>query len=142
LVAIQFWSVVGSAEKGSEHPLAHAILQRAELEGANLVLPEDFETVAGGGISCRVNRVDVLIGNRVFLNNHNIIPSRLSEETAQNWESDGETVVFVCFGNECVGLISIADTIKVSLILPYLLKFSLNVFFFFIFFILFNSHFY
>ncbi len=60
----QFYSIIESAETGSEHPLATAIVQHAKEMGASVVQPEDFKTIAGNGLKCRVNGQ---VGNRLWM---------------------------------------------------------------------------
>ncbi len=63
----QFYSVVGSAETGSEHPLATAIVKHAKEMGVHVGQPEDFKATAGKGMKCKVNGQDVIVGNRQWM---------------------------------------------------------------------------
>ena len=99
----------GAVEKGSEHPLAQAILKRA----AALALPgaERFNTVPGLGARADVGGAEVLVGNRMFMGVEKVPVNVLEAEAAQ-LEGNGRTVVFVAHGGGLAGLIAIADAVR------------------------------
>ena len=99
----------GAVEKGSEHPLAQAILKRA----AGLELPgvHDFNTVPGLGARANVAGVMILIGNRMLMGVEKVRLETLEAE-AGRLQGSGRTVVYVARGGELVGLLAIADAVR------------------------------
>ena len=103
-----------SVEQGSEHPLAKAVMEKAEQQGIKPRDLTDFESETGGGVSGKINGRSVLVGTRDFLAEREIpIPSGL-EETAQNLQQEGNTVIFVGVDRQPAGLLAVADPIKKS----------------------------
>ena len=100
-----------SLERGSEHPLAAALVAGAEARGIKLVSPESFESVAGKGIKGRVDGAAVVLGNPKLLEQLSIDPGVLREK-AEAMRLDGQTVMFVAIDNRIAGLIGVADPIK------------------------------
>jgi Cu+-exporting ATPase len=101
----------GSLEKGSEHPLAHAILDKAKT--MNLTLPDaiDFDSPNGKGVTGEVDGKRVLLGNRLLMQSENVDTSAFEEEANQLRE-DGATVIFAAVDGKVCGLLAIADPIK------------------------------
>jgi Cu2+-exporting ATPase len=99
----------GAVEKGSEHPLAQAILKRA----AGLALPGavDFNTVPGLGARASVDGAMVLVGNRMFMGVEKVQLEALDAE-AVRLQGSGRTVVFAARGGSLVGLVAIADAVR------------------------------
>jgi Cu+-exporting ATPase len=99
-------------EKGSEHPLASAILKGAE-ERKIPVLPlvEDFQSVTGKGIQARIDKKSVLLGNLGFLKEARVKTEDL-ENIASPLLDDGQTVVFLAIDGKPAGLIGVADPVK------------------------------
>jgi len=98
-----------SAEKQSEHPLAAAIVRKAE--GLELTQPERFEAVPGQGVRAQVNGSDVLVGTHRLMTENNIPVESLTHHV-QNWEEDGKTVMYVAVSGKIAGIIAVADTVK------------------------------
>ena len=109
-----FFSVVGSAESGSEHPLAQAVVSKArEMEGAIIREPSDFLAIQGHGLSCVVEPVGkVFIGNRRLMAAEDIEIDLMTEQTAASWEASGKTVVFCAWQSKLHGIVAIADTVR------------------------------
>jgi P-type Cu2+ transporter len=99
----------GAVEKGSEHPLAQAILKRAG--GIELPAVQEFTTVAGMGARGNVAGAAVLVGNRPFMDTEKIALAGL-EADAIRLQGSGRTVVFVARGGVSAGLIAIADAVR------------------------------
>ncbi|NWG38201.1 heavy metal translocating P-type ATPase [Nitrososphaera sp.] len=106
-------SVAGSAEMGSEHPLAQAILKEAKKQEIKLQPPKDFEAVSGMGVTAHLDGKRILFGNRKLMHKFGIDAGRI-EQSMEKLESDGKTVMIVARENEILGLIAVADTIKQS----------------------------
>ncbi|EMA38339.1 heavy metal translocating P-type ATPase [Halococcus hamelinensis] len=102
-----------SAESGSEHPLARAIVDGAEERGIHLTDPEDFENVPGQGVRATVGGEAVLVGNRTFVRHNGIDPSVAAEEL-DRLEGEGKTAMLVARGDALLGLVATADTVKGS----------------------------
>lgn len=99
-----------SAEKGSEHPLGEAIVNKAEQEKLNLIKADSFEALPGHGIEVVIQGRKILLGNKKLMTDRNI------EITLQN-ESDrlaeeGKTPMYVSVDNKLAGIIAVADVMK------------------------------
>ncbi len=103
--------LAASLERGSEHPLAEAIVAGAEARGIELAKAEAFEAVTGKGVKGVVDGKPVALGNVKLLAElgHD---GGLSVETANARRDQGETVMFVLIGSEIAGLVSVADPVK------------------------------
>jgi Cu+-exporting ATPase len=105
--------LAATAESGSEHPLARAIVDGAKDRGIDVTNPEDFENVPGHGIKATVDDSEVLVGNRKLLRDNGIDPSP-AQETMERLENEGKTAMLVAYEGELVGVVADADTIKES----------------------------
>jgi Cu+-exporting ATPase len=105
--------LAASAESGSEHPLARAIVDGAEERGLDVMEPDAFENVPGHGIQATVGESDILVGNRKLLRD-NDVDSSPAEETMERLEREGKTAMLVAYEGELVGVVADADTIKES----------------------------
>lgn len=99
------------AERGSEHPLGRAIVDKAQDLGCLLSDLEDFEAVAGRGIRAQVDGKSVLIGSPRFITEQQIDlnPVRTDIDRLQH---NARTAVVVVVDNALAGVIGIADTVK------------------------------
>ena len=100
-----------SIERGSEHPLGRAVVERAEAEGITLVEPQAFQAVRGKGVAATVDGHRVLVGSRRLLEEHGLAPAPL-EETLQRLEEEAKTAILVAVDGELIGVIAVADTLK------------------------------
>jgi Cu+-exporting ATPase len=105
--------IAGSLEKGSEHALAEAILEKARAEDLKLESVSNFNAIAGKGISGNYLGSETLLGNRKLLDDLKISFKHVEEEL-EKLENEGKTVVFVIKDKKILGLIAIADTLKDS----------------------------
>ncbi|HDZ39031.1 MAG TPA: cadmium-translocating P-type ATPase [Marinobacter sp.] len=101
----------GGLEKGSEHPLAHAILDKAKTMELTVPDAEDFDSPNGKGVTGKIDGKAVLLGNRLLMESQNVDTSAF-EEDADQLRQDGATVIFAAVENQICGLIAIADPIK------------------------------
>ena len=106
-------SVAASAESGSEHPLAQAIVEGAEERGLRLDEPTEFENVPGHGIRATVPHGEVLVGNRKLMRDNGIDPSSV-EHTMERLERGGKTAMLVALDGELLGVVANADTVRES----------------------------
>jgi len=99
------------AEKGSEHPLAEAIIKRAKMMGLDIPDAEAFEAIPGHGIKVSFDRKEILIGNRRLMKDRGISMGE-KEMVISSLEGKGNTVMIVAEDNKLKGLIAVADTLK------------------------------
>jgi Cu+-exporting ATPase len=103
--------LAASLERGSEHPLAEAIVRGAEERDISIAKADDFEAITGKGVSGVVEGREVALGNARLMSDMGLESSRLAE-TANARRDDGETVMFVIVDGLIAGLVSVADPIK------------------------------
>ncbi len=104
-----YWAA--SAERGSEHPLGRAIVERAEAEGLDLAEPQAFQALRGRGVVATIDGHRVLVGSRRLMEEHDIDPTPL-EETMRRLEEEAKTAMLVAVDGELIGAIAVADTLK------------------------------
>ena len=105
--------LAASLERGSEHPLAAAIVKGAEARHLTQSKAEGFESITGRGVTGRVEGRDVALGNLALLQSLGIDPGGLAEH-AEALRADGQTVMFVAMEGKAAGLVGVADPIKDS----------------------------
>jgi P-type Cu+ transporter len=103
--------LAASLERGSEHPLAEAIVRGADERGVALTKAEDFEAVTGKGVIGIVDGKSVALGNAKLLADLGLKGGAL-KETANTRRDKGETVMFVVLDGTLAGLVSVADPVK------------------------------
>jgi Cu+-exporting ATPase len=102
-----------SLERGSEHPLAAAIVSGAQERGVDVVNAQSFESVTGKGVKGQVDGHPVALGNGTLLDDLGIDAGDLAEQ-AEKFRADGQTVMFVAIDGKAAGLVGVADPIKES----------------------------
>jgi Cu+-exporting ATPase len=100
-----------SIERGSEHPLAAAIVTGAEERGVTLAQVESFKSITGKGVTGKVDGHEVVLGNRKLLDDLRIDPAELSAK-AETMRSEGQTAMFVTVDGKVIGIVGVADPIK------------------------------
>jgi Cu+-exporting ATPase len=105
--------LAATLERGSEHPLAAAIVKGAEERGIALGSADGFESITGQGVRGRVDGLQVVLGNRKLLDDLGIDAGAVAER-AESLRRDGQTVMFVVVNNQVAGLLGVADPIKQS----------------------------
>jgi Cu+-exporting ATPase len=105
--------LAASLERGSEHPLAVAIVAGAEERGLALVPSEDFKSVTGQGVTGRIEGRAVALGNQHMVRALGV-PIEVISADADAQRNDGHTVMFVAIDGRPAGLIGVADPIKAS----------------------------
>jgi Cu+-exporting ATPase len=104
--------LAASVEKGSEHPLAEAIIKKAEEEGLELYKLKQFEAVTGRGIKAEIEgQSTVLVGNRKLMDEAKIDYSGL-EPALKRLEDEAKTAMLIAENGRCVGIVAEADTLK------------------------------
>lgn len=105
--------LAGSLERGSEHPLASAIVAGAEQRQVALRETEAFESVTGKGVVGRVEGHEVALGNAALMDERGVAPGSLAEQ-AERLRGEGQTVVFLAVDGRPAGLLGVADPIKAT----------------------------
>ncbi len=99
------------AERGSEHPLATAILKKAEQEKMEIAEPQNFKAISGMGVSAKHQEKEILIGNQTLMKKEEIDISLLESKFVE-LQNQAKTVVFVAYDKKMLGIIAMADTLK------------------------------
>lgn len=104
-------SLIGAAEKQSEHPLAQAIVEGIQDKSIELGKVQFFEAIPGYGVQATVSGQAVVIGTRKLMQQYGIeIQSVLP--TMEKLESDGKTAMLAAINGQYAGIVAVADTIK------------------------------
>ncbi len=106
-----FLRLVASLERGSEHPLAEAIVKGAETRGVEITEHDEFESVTGKGVKGTVDGRVVALGNRALMTELSVDISDI-EARAEELRADGQTAMFVAVDGEQAGVLGVADPIK------------------------------
>ena len=107
--AIKFAAI---AEKGSEHPLAEAIINYANNKKITVYEASHFEAVSGKGVVAKYKSYNILVGNIRLMEQYKL---KISDEIAQKikqLEEEGKTTVILAVNKAIIGLIAVADTLK------------------------------
>jgi len=107
----QLLALAATLEKGSEHPLAAAIVAGATERGAEPGKTQDFQSHTGKGVSGTVDGHAVLLGNHKLLDAFGVDPGPLAEK-AETMRAEGQTVMFVAVDGKPAGLLAVSDPIK------------------------------
>jgi Cu+-exporting ATPase len=105
--------LAASIERGSEHPLAAAIVSGAEKKGLKLSQAREFRSITGKGVIGVVEGKRVALGNRRLLEDLGTAAGELSDRS-EELRRDGQTVMHVLIDGAVVGLIGVADPVKAS----------------------------
>ena len=100
-----------SLEAKSEHPLARAIVKKAEEKGLDFSETEDFEIFPGGGLRAKIGGEEAVGGNAEFVSQYAVVPSNIRFE-AEKLAAEGKTPIFFAKGNTVLGIIAVADAVK------------------------------
>ncbi|MCY0998557.1 heavy metal translocating P-type ATPase [Myxococcus sp. MISCRS1] len=105
--------LAASLERGSEHPLAEAIVSGAKERGAVLTAVEDFRSETGKGVVGRVDGVEVALGNAALMSARGVEATALTAR-AESLRQEGQTVVLVAVSGRAAGLLGVEDPVKES----------------------------
>lgn len=106
-----FLSIIGAAEKQSEHPLAQAIFQGIQEKGIEHAPIQFFEAIPGYGIQATISGQAVVIGTRKLMQQYGIDIEDV-ETVMEALEQDGKTAMLAGINGQYAGLVAVADTIK------------------------------
>ncbi|MBV8454256.1 MAG: heavy metal translocating P-type ATPase [Deltaproteobacteria bacterium] len=105
--------MTATIERGSEHPLAAAIVSAAEVRGLKLAKSRGFKAIPGKGVIGMVDDHEVVLGNFRLLEDLQIAPGELALN-AERMRAAGETAMLVAIGRKPAGVIGVADPLKLS----------------------------
>ena len=103
--------LAASTERGSEHPIAQAIIRAAQDRKLDLQDPLDFLAFPGGGVRANIGGITVIVGT-ARLQQENGVDFTDLDSTAERLEREGKTVIAVSADGRAIGLLAVADTIK------------------------------
>lgn len=108
-------SFAASLERGSEHPLAAAIVEGAEAKDMKLVKADDFQSITGKGVIGTIDGEKVALGNLALLESLNVEATGLKTQ-ADAYRAQGHTAIFLAIDGKAAGIITVADPIKATTI--------------------------
>ena len=103
--------LAASLDQGSEHPLAHAIVEQARAAGLKLVTPETFESASGIGVSGQVEGRRLMLGNTALMQEAGVSTESLQAH-AEKLRGDGTSIMYLAVDGALAGLLAVADPIK------------------------------
>jgi P-type Cu+ transporter len=109
----QLLRLAASVERGSEHPLARAILEAAAARKLDLGAVGDFASPSGKGATGTVDGKSIALGNAALMAERNVVTSAL-DDAAEAARQQGSTAIFVAIDGRAAAVIAIADPIKPS----------------------------
>lgn len=107
----EFLTLVGSAERKSEHPLAQALVEGIKEKGISLKEVSDFEAIPGYGIRAIVEGDEVYVGTRKLMAKNNIAFEHAAAQM-EGLEKEGKTAMLAAINGKFAGTVAVADTIK------------------------------
>ncbi|MGZ9096906.1 MAG: copper-transporting P-type ATPase [Micavibrio sp.] len=107
----QLLVLAASMERGSEHPLAHAIMNAAEQKNLSLMTVDNFDSPTGKGVTGQIDGHPVAVGNIRLMEEQGIDIAPLSAQ-ADSLRHDGATAIYIAVDGKPAGLLAIADPIK------------------------------
>ena len=103
--------LAASLDQGSEHPLAHAIVEHARAQGLPLSTPETFESTSGIGVRGLVDGRRLLLGNTTLLEDAGVATDAV-QARAEALRSEGASIMYLAVDGVLAGLLAVADPIK------------------------------
>ncbi|RDW19418.1 heavy metal translocating P-type ATPase [Oceanobacillus chungangensis] len=103
--------LLASAEKGSEHPLAEAIVAYAMEMEIRLIEVDNFSAIPGQGIEALIAGNSIIVGNRNLMNDHQVEIGE-AEQELMKFELAGKTAMLIAINGLYKGTVAVADTIK------------------------------
>ena len=113
-----FLEEAAAVETGSEHPLAQAVVERAQQSGISIPKAEAFEAQAGRGVRATVRGHAYLAGNVAFMEENNLLVKDAAAQKARDavtkLAEEGKTPLLFARDGKIVGMIAVADTVRAS----------------------------
>jgi len=103
--------LAASVERGSEHPLAAAIVEAASARSVALSEPQGFRAISGRGVSATVDGRRVLLGNLALMQEQQVHLNGLAPEV-ERLQAEAKTAMLLAIDGEAAGVIAVADTVK------------------------------
>ncbi len=113
LTEIQVLRYAGAVEKGSEHPLAEAVVNVAQSKRLELSDPTGFEALPGLGVKATVEGREILLGNQELMSRFSV-PVEAYSDKVTDLQDQGKTVSLLAVDRQPVALLGLADTVKES----------------------------
>lgn len=113
ITKVDLLSLAAALERGSEHPLAEAIVEGAEAQGAPRLEAADFEAVIGKGVRGKVSGRAVALGNAAMMREMGL-ETGAAEAKADTLRKEGKTAMFIAVDGALAGIVAVADPIKDS----------------------------
>ena len=104
-------SFAASLERGSEHPLAEAIIKGAEAKGVQLINVTEFQAITGKGVTGRINGQSMALGNLALMEFLDIAVTGIKTK-ADTYRAQGDTAMFMAIDGKEAGILTVADPIK------------------------------
>ncbi|PKP95229.1 MAG: copper-translocating P-type ATPase [Alphaproteobacteria bacterium HGW-Alphaproteobacteria-14] len=106
-------SLAAALERGSEHPLAEAIVEGADAQGCPRQEATDFDAITGKGVRGKVSGRAVALGNAAMMRDMGLDTGN-AEARADTLRADGKTAMFIAVDGALAGIVAVADPIKES----------------------------
>ncbi|MDF1708396.1 MAG: heavy metal translocating P-type ATPase [Paracoccaceae bacterium] len=113
MIEVELLSLAAAVERGSEHPLAEAIVEGAESQGASLQQASDFAAVTGKGVHGTVGSRTVALGNAAMMKEMGLATTE-ADAKANTLRAEGKTAMFIAVDGLLAGIVAVADPIKDS----------------------------
>lgn len=104
-------AMAAGAERGSEHPLAQAVVREARRRSLDVSQADGFVAAAGRGVTAQVGGHEVLVGSRRFME-ENGVEGALLAEAAEAQEMQARTALWVAWDGEARGVVAVADRVR------------------------------
>ena len=105
---------VASVEAHSEHPLAQAIVQRAQVGKHHFAEASSFDSITGGGVKAMVDGHELLVGSAELLAEHSVAGVAAGRAEAGQYQAEAATVIFVAIDRTLAAIMAITDPVKPS----------------------------
>ncbi len=105
--------LAASLDQGSEHPLAHAIVEAAHERGLSLSAVNEFESSSGIGVRGEVDAKRLILGNTALMQQEGV-DTAVMTEAADSLRAKGASVMFLAADGRLIGLLAVSDPIKKS----------------------------
>ncbi len=105
--------IAASLDQGSEHPLAHAIVDEARRQGLTLAKAESFESSSGIGVRGSVEGQTIALGNTALMNDEGVAWQSLAE-AAERLRLEGASVMYLAVAGRPAGLVAVSDPVKAT----------------------------
>jgi P-type Cu+ transporter len=111
MTEMELLELAAAVEHDSEHPLAIAVMKKAQERGVVTPMVHDFKAIPGHGAEASLDGRKLMLGNQKLMQENNIVLNGLEEKARALW-NEGKTVIFLAVNSSIAGLIGLADTLK------------------------------